>query len=258
VFFILSKALAVVLNPVCWLIFFLLWALFTKSVTRRKRLVGMVLFGSVLLTNPLLIRVAYRCWEVNPVEISSLDKIPYDGAIVLGGFGKENVKFGDRFEFGESANRLTQALELYHTGKVDRIIITGGSAAILTKKRSEGAAVERFLDRIKFPKEGLLVEGASRNSFENAHKTVELLKEKGADQEVFLLCTDGWHMRRARSCFEKAGLKVIPFSTSGERPLFDEPTPNRLLVPDMRGFERWSRLAKEMAGLFVYKISGKA
>ena len=88
--------------------------------------------------------------------------------------------------------------------------------------------------------------------------TAKLLKEKGADQEAFLLCTDGWHMRRARSCFEKAGLKVIPFSTSGERPLFDEPTPNRLLVPDMRGFERWSRLAKEMAGLFVYKITGKA
>ncbi|MDB4480492.1 YdcF family protein [Akkermansiaceae bacterium] len=175
--------------------------------------------GIVLLTNPFLIRVAYRCWEVNPVEISSLDKIPYDGAIVLGGFGKENVKFGDRFEFGESANRLTQALELYHTGKVDRIIITGGSAAILTKKRSEGAAVERFLDRLKFPKEGLLVEGASRNSYENAIMTAKLLKEKGADQEAFLLCTDGWHMRRAVACFEKAGLKVIPFSTSGERPL---------------------------------------
>ena len=109
-FFIFSKALAVVLNPVCWLIFFLTWALFTKSFTRRKRLVRMVLFGSVLLTNPLLIRVAYRCWEVNPIEISSLDGNPYEGAIVLGGFGRENVEFGDRFEFGESANRLTQAL----------------------------------------------------------------------------------------------------------------------------------------------------
>ncbi|MDA7891616.1 YdcF family protein [Akkermansiaceae bacterium] len=81
--------------------------------------------------------------------------------------------------------------------------------------------------------------------------------ELGADQEAFLLCTDGWHMRRAVACFEKAGLKVIPFSTNGERPLFDEPTPNRLLVPDMRGFERWSKLAKEMVGYGVYWATGK-
>ena len=64
-------------------------------------------------------------------------------------------------------------------------------------------------------------------------------------------------MRRAVACFEKAGLKVIPFSTSGERPLFDEPTPNRLLVPDMRGFERWSKLAKEVIGYGVYWVAGK-
>lgn len=113
-FFILSQLLAFVLNPVCWLIFFLIWALFTKGVTRRKRLVGMVLLGSVLLTNPLLIRLAYRCGEVTPVDISSLDKTPSVEAIVLGKFGNDNVEFGDRFEFGESANRLAQALELSH------------------------------------------------------------------------------------------------------------------------------------------------
>ena len=209
------------------------------------------------MTNPFLIRVAYRAWEISPVEIVSSSEQKYEGAIVLGGFGRENEMFGDRFEFSESANRLTQALELYHQDRVKRVIVTGGSAAILTEKAGEGEAVERFLERLKFPKEGLLVEGASRNSYENATMTAELLKEQGADQEAFLLCTDGWHMRRAVACFEKAGLKVIPFSTSGERPIFDEPTPNRLLVPDMRGFERWSKLAKEMVGYGVYWATGK-
>ena len=210
-----------------------------------------------MLTNPFLARVAYRGWEISPVEIESLSDQKYEGAIVLGGFGGENEAFGDRFEFSESANRLTQALELYHQGRVKRVIVTGGSAAILTEKTGEGEAVERFLGRLKFPQEGLLVEGASRNSYENAIMTAELLKKQGADQETFLLCTDGWHMRRAVACFEKAGLKVIPYSTSGERPLFDEPTPNRLLVPDMRGFERWSKLAKEMVGYGVYWVTGK-
>ncbi|MGB0328571.1 MAG: YdcF family protein, partial [Akkermansiaceae bacterium] len=224
---------------------------------RRRKLVLLCLLGCLVLTNPFLARVAYRVWEISPVEIESLSEQKYEGAIVLGGFGGENEVFGDRFEFSESANRLTQALELYHQGRVKRVIVTGGSAAILTEKTGEGEAVERFLGSLKFPQEGLLVEGASRNSYENAIMTAELLKKQGADQETFLLCTDGWHMRRAVACFEKAGLKVIPFSTSGERPLFDEPTPNRLLVPNMRGFERWSKLAKEVIGFLVYEITGK-
>ena len=258
IFFICSKALAVVLNPFFWLIFFLLWALFTKSVTRRKSLVGMVLFGSILLTNPFLVRVAYRYWEVNLVEISSLDSIPYDGAIVLGGFGRENVEFGDRFEFGESANRVTQALELYYTGKVERVVVTGGSPSIFGEKCSEGEAVERYLERVKFPEEALLVEGNSRNTNENALKTLALLKEQRIDDGSFLLLTDGWHMRRAAACFSKAGLNVVPFSTSGTDHIFNELTPNQLIVPDMRGFELWAKLAKEMIGLLAYKLTGKA
>jgi len=257
-FFILSKVFAFVLNPFCWLIFLLLWAFLTKSVTRRKRLVGIVLLGSVLLTNPLLIRVAYRCWEVNPVEISSLDHIPYDGAIVLGGFGRENVEFGDRFDFGESANRLTQALELYYTGKVKKVVVAGGSAAILGIKRKEGEAVERYLERVKFPQEALLVEGNSRNTSENALKTLALLKKQRIDNGAFLLLTDGWHMRRAAACFKRAELKVVPFSTSGMEPILNEPTPNRLIIPNVQGFKQWSILIKEMVGLLVYKISEKA
>ena len=71
------------------------------------------------------------------MEIVSLSEQKYEGAIVLGGFGKENEVFGDRFEFNKSANRLTQALELYYLGRVKRVIVTGGSAAILTKKTGE-------------------------------------------------------------------------------------------------------------------------
>ena len=257
-FIYLSKTLEFVLNPVFWLLLLLLWARLARKSEKRKKLVWLCLLGCFILTNPFLARVAYRAWEISSVEIASLPEQTYEGVIVLGGFGKENEVFGDRFDFSESANRLTQALELYHQGRVERVIVTGGSTAILTEKTGEGAAVERFLKRLKFPKEGLLVEGASRNSYENAMMTAELLKQKGAEQEAFLLCTDGWHMRRAVACFEKAGLKVIPFSTSSERPLFDEPTPNRLLVPDMRGFERWSKLAKEIVGICVYWATGKA
>ena len=135
--------------------------------------------------------------------------------------------------------------------------MTGGSAAILSEKTGEEDTVAKNLERLKFPKEKWLMEGALRNPYENAFMTAELLEERGAVQESFLLCTDGWHMRRAAACFRKAGLKVIPFSTSGEHLLLDEPTPNHLLVPDMRGFERWSKLAKQVVSYCVYWATGK-
>lgn len=93
------------------------------------------------------------------MEIASLSEQKYEGAIVLGGFGRENGVFGDRFEFSDSANRLNQALELYRQSRVKQVIVTDGSAAILTEKMGEGDAVERFLERLKFPQEELLVEG---------------------------------------------------------------------------------------------------
>ena len=257
-FFFLSKLLILLLSPLFWLLVLLLWAGFTKKESRRKRLVSFAFAWAILMTNPLVLRSANRLWQIDRVEISALEEAPYDCAIVLGGFGEENVQFRDRFDFFQSANRLTQALELHAQGRVKKILITGGSAAVLGEKRSEGLAVERFLERIDFPKEDLLIESRARNTHENAEKTALLLEQEGMSGGRFLLLTDGFHMRRAQACFAKAGLRVDPFSTSGEGPVLRDPTPNRLIVPNSRGFELWQRLAKEVVGLIVYKVTGRA
>ena len=257
-FFLFSKVFEFALNPLTWLLIVLLWAWRTKSNTRRRRLAFLAFWSFIVFTNSFLLRIAYRVWEVNPVRITSLQENPFDAAIVLGGFGGEHKEFGDRIDFGESANRLTQALELYQQKRVEAILITGGVTQILTKKRNEGVATELFLKRIKFPTKDLLVEKKSRNTFENASNSASMLKNSGLAHGQFLLLTDGWHMRRALSCFRKSGLDVSPFSTSGEGPIFDSLTPKVIIVPNPRGFELWQRLFKEIVGFVVYHISGKS
>ena len=257
-FFLISKLFAFALNPLVWLGLVLLWAWRTKNDTRRKTLAFSAFWIFIICTNPFLLRVAYRIWEVGPIKITSLQEVPYEAAIVLGGFGNEQEEFKDRMDFGESANRLTQALELYQRGTVEAILITGGATQILTERRYEGLAAERFLKRIKFPTKDLLVEKNSRNTFENSLNTASVLRNSGLVDGRFLLMTDGWHMRRALSCFRKSGLDVSPFSTSGAGPIFDGLTPNGMIVPDPRGFELWQRLFKEITGFIIYRLTGKS
>ena len=257
-FFLISKLFAFALNPLVWLGIVLLWAWRTKHDTRRRRLVLFAFWGFIICSNPFLLRIVYQIWEVEPVKITSLQEGSYDAAIVLGGFGNEQEEFRDRMDFGGSANRLTQALELYQQERVEAILITGGATQILTEKRNEGVAAERFLKRIKFPTNGLLIEKNSRNTFENSLNSASMLENSDLAHGQFLLMTDGWHMRRALSRFRKSGLDVSPFSTSGVGPIFDGLTPNRMIVPDPRGFELWQRLFKEITGFIIYRLTGKS
>lgn len=257
-FFVVSKLLSIFLQPLFWLLVMLIWARFTRKEGRRPRLVSLALGFTLLVTNPFLANVAYQIWEVPPVAVESVGgTAPYEVAIVLGGFSSARAELSDRLNFGDSANRLTQALELYHQGKVKKILITGGSAAIVGEKLSEGEAVVRYLERIKFPLEDVIIERKARNTFENATLSAELLTERNLSSVRCLLLTDGFHMRRAVACFEKAGVKVDPFSTSSVEPAFKNLSPNKLIVPSPEGFVRWQKLVKEMVGFVVYRVMGK-
>ena len=260
-FFVLSKILSFVIQPLVWLVFVLIWARLTRNERRRQWLLSIALLIVVAGTQPLLINAAYGLWEVPPVAMDSLGEggqaDGFEVAIVLGGFGSAERELKDRFNFNASANRLTQALELYHQGIVRKILVTGGSAVIIGEKLNEGEAVERLLRRIGFPAEDLLIESRSRNTHENAVFTATLLREQGIPGSRCLLLTDGFHMRRALGCFETVGVRATAFSTSQSDHPFGSASPAKWLLPDGGGFAKWARLLKELVGSVVYRVSGK-
>ncbi len=245
--FVLSKVVGVLLQPLVWLVGLLAWARFTRREGLRRRLLTVVLVLALLGTNPLLINWVLRAWEVPPIRVDSITE-PYDVGIVLGGFSDSASDLQDRLVMNRSANRLTQGLELYHQGKVKKLLITGGSAAIIGRRRSEGQAVAQFLRRIRFPEEDLLIEGKSRNTHENAILTAAMLSEIGLSDARCLLLTDGFHMRRAMANFERVGLAVDAFSTSAAHRPFGLAAPQKWLIPDPRALEQWGQLLKEWVG----------
>jgi uncharacterized SAM-binding protein YcdF (DUF218 family) len=104
------------------------------------------------------------------------------------------------------------------------------------------------------PAADILLEERSRNTRENAKYTQELLA-KNPEIKSLVLVTSAFHQRRALGCFAKVGLR--PQSFPADFYTTDRSwTPDYWLVPDMSALSRWSLLLHEMAGYFVYKVTG--
>ena len=253
-FFVLSKVLFFLIQPINWMVGCLIGAVWTKRPRRQKRFVWAALLLAVIFSNHFLVNLAYRAYEPDATAIGSIEQ-PYDVGIVLGGYSYTHIDAPrDRHTFNASASRLTQAVELYHTGKIKQLLVTGGSGSLLGQEYSEAQEIVRYLARMGVPHEAILVERASRNTRENAVYTAAMLASR-PDSSRYLLLTSAWHMPRAAACFRAVGLSFDPFPVDhvSEHVRF---APSSLLVPDRIGFFRWERLIKEWVGYGVYRVRG--
>ena len=253
-FFFFSKLLLFLIQPINWVIGCLIGAVVTGRQRRRKRLVWAALVLTVLFTNHFLVNLVYRAWEPAPVAIGSIER-PYDVGILLGGYSYAHVDTPrDRHHFNPAAARLTQAVELYKTGKIKQLLLSGGSGQLLGEAYSEAEEVVRLLARLGVPHEAILVDGDSRNTRENATYSAALLAAR-PDSTRYLLITSAFHMPRAAACFRAVGLSfdTFPVHHIGERVRF---APGSLLLPDRLGFFRWEYLIKEWVGYVAYRLRG--
>ncbi|RUT83307.1 YdcF family protein, partial [Mesorhizobium sp. M7A.T.Ca.US.000.02.1.1] len=99
----------------------------------------------------------------------------------------------------------------------------------------------------------LILENKSRNTYENAVFTKELVTPKPG--ETWLLVTSAFHMPRAKALFDKAGFATVPwpvdYRTSGKEGigLFRDNPADSLQATTMA--------IREWIGLFAYWLSGR-
>jgi uncharacterized SAM-binding protein YcdF (DUF218 family) len=254
-FFIISKMLAFLLSPLLWALVLIAAGLLTNKPGAGKKLMlsgALVLF---LCGNSFLVDECFRHWETVTPDIDS-SNVKYDGAIVLGGLGDIDLR-QKKIMFGRSADRLFQTIPLYYSGRIRRIIFTGGSGSVEFPEKKEGIFVRSYLLSIGFPDSALIVEDHSRNTWENAVNTKHILDSMNLKGRM-LLVTSAFHMPRAMAVFKKAGFKNLqPFVTnkiSGVRRF----TPDHLLIPNAGAIAGLELLLHEMFGFAVYKIKGYA
>ncbi|MDX5481041.1 MAG: YdcF family protein [Hymenobacteraceae bacterium] len=251
-FFVLSKILQFFLMPFLWVLLLLLLAAFLKPQKWRRISLLAALAILLVLSNPFLANEAWRAWEVEARPVSEVEQ--YDAAVILTGVTSYREDIPDRVHTTRGSDRFLHPLQLYRLGKIDKLVISGGSGLVLGDAIPEAEQIEKILLMAGVAEEDIITEGNSRNTRENAVNTAALL-EKHPNWEKVLLVTSAFHMRRSEACFRKAGVKADSFSTdfyAYERRF----TPDEVIIPSADAFNKWHLLIHEVAGYIIYKIMG--
>lgn len=261
-FYFFSKTLNYLLTPAGWLVAVLLLALFTKKPVRRRRLIGVSLgifwlFGNPVLTNELALQWEYPIQERTPAPVLTNPTVTV-AVVLTGGIANTMKDVPDaRFLLGREADRAGQALYLYKTGAVRKIMISGGSGDLPFQRKNvsdEGQMTARFLIVAGVRPGDIVLENKSRNTHENAQFSARMLHDRFGTNRCVLV-TSASHMRRAVACFQKENVWVTPFPGGflSSRRSFE---PGEYILPREQTFADSFFLVREMVGYVVYWVVG--
>lgn len=253
-FFVLSKLLAFLLKPLNWMAMLAVFSLLTKNPRRRKTCLKTLAIMLLVFSNPWLANQLARAWETGKRSPDTIIE-PYDIGILLGGYANFNADAPPGIlSFHQAGNRLTTTLMLYRTGKIRRILLSGGAGRLIGKVPPEAHAVRNYLLQCGVPDTAILVENNSRNTLENALFSKQLVDSIAPGSRCVLI-TSAWHLRRAKAYFDKSGLRCDTFGTDF---LTEKSNGNWLawLEPDWRALLKWELLLKEWTGWLAYRARG--
>jgi uncharacterized SAM-binding protein YcdF (DUF218 family) len=252
-FFALSKILAFVLKPVNIVVVLAGLGFWSRSVYRKRRFFHWSFLLLLLWTNRWVINQVAGCYERGYRSIDSIDT-PYETGILLGGF--TNLKSaGPILNFSQASNRLTTTLELYHQGKIKRILISGGNGALLDKNPPESEVVAQWLRSVGVPDSAIITETISRNTYENALFSKQLVDSLHLGTR-HLLITSAWHLPRASACFRRVGFPCDELGTDYFHDRYEGNNPWRWIEPSWEPLMQWEALMKEWVGYVVYWLRG--
>lgn len=253
-FFILSKLLGYFIKPFNYIFIFLLLSFLIKNKKWRKKLrwISLVLF--LVFTNGILFNECLLAWEKPAILIEELDD-DYDLVVVLGGTTDVDREPKDRLFFHRGADRVTHALNLYHSGKVKKILVTGGNPRLFEDPSRDNSPIFDFYVMCGVAPEDIIIENSSRNTRENAFYVKSLVQTNAKNGKIILI-TSAFHMRRAEGCFKKVGINVTGFSTDFNSALPKDRFAMERLIPSLNTLTSWEFLIKEWVGYVVYRIVG--
>lgn len=253
-FFLLSKVFAFLLKPLNLCVGCLLTGMLTRRPLLKRIALRAGVAGLLFFTNPWIVSRCAAWWEIGSISPESLPQ-SYDIGIVLGGytnFDAETPKGVHTYQ--RSVNRLTTALGLLQSGRVRRLLLTGGSGKVIGHEDSEAAETRQYLRELGIPDSLVIVENASRNTRENALFSKAAL-DTLAPGASCLLISSAWHLRRASACFQKVGLPCTPFGTDYYAE-HSNGNPFHWLEPDWESLMKWNALIKEWVGWWAYRLKG--
>ena len=175
-----------------------------------------------------------------------------DAIVVLGGAFSGDASWPYPSASG-SVDRYWHAARLYHAGRGQRILLSGGRDPRRPENRTEAQSGAIFLADMGVPAEHLLLDNEARTTQQHVAHIAALLKAHGL--ESFLLVTSASHMRRAEAVFRAGGLEPSPVATDFR--VGPDPVPRlRRYLPSVEGLSGSTAAVHEYVGYWFYWARG--
>lgn len=257
--FFLSKIFWVLVQPSNLLLLVLVIAALMAKMrpVLARRLLSVTVMGVLLLTF-----VPVGQWLILPIERRFPELVDFpahvDGIIVLGGGVDVRPSIGRAYlALSEHAERLTVSADLARRYPEAKLVYTGFTGR-LVDAGGKFPDVARFYERQGIERARIVIESASRNTYENAVLSKELVTPE-ADQ-TWLLVTSVSHMPRSLGVFQKIGWPVIAMPVDFSQP-HERETRNylsRIAQSSVGGsLSELDEAVKVWVGLIAYRLMGR-
>jgi uncharacterized SAM-binding protein YcdF (DUF218 family) len=252
-FFVLSKTFGLLALPTNFMIILgLIGAVLTLTRLARP--------GRGLMVTAILLLVIAGFTPLGNLVLAPLeDRFPAwdpangapDGIVVLGGPIDPDLSLvhGMPVTLG-GADRLIQAAALARRYPDARILFTGGSANLVSTNAKEADQAAELLMSLGVPKERLILERQSRNTYENAVFSRAMVTPKPGER--WLLVTSAYHMPRSVGLFRKAGFPVEPYPVDWRVTSVSD-----FETFSVQGLRRTDIAVREWVGLVAYWLRGR-
>ncbi len=256
VFFLLSKTLGALLEPVDFIVLVGLAGL-ALCLGRFRRL-GRIVAVTAALALAVCCFSPLGSLALRPLE----DRFPRPaadmpaptGIVVLGGSINEGISAArGQPTIPEAAARLTAGVALARRYPEARLVFTGGASDVAGRDLDEARGVRDLWLSLGVPESRMTFESASRNTRENATLTLDLIKPKPGER--WLLVTSAAHMPRSMGIFRSVGWPMIAYpvdyQTYGDRRDF-HPS-----IAAVAALHKIDTAVHEWTGLLVYRLTGR-
>ncbi len=217
---------------------------------------GLALSAALVTILAVLTVLPVAAWLLLPLEgrfpVPSLPE-KVDGVIVLGGAvdASASAAWG-RPTLNHAADRMIEFAALARRYPEARLVFSGGSGSLTNPELTEAPIARQEFERLGVPVERIVFDGQSRNTFENAVVSRDLIKPKAG--ETWVLITSAYHMPRAVGIFRQIGWPVLPDPVAFRT---GEEAASRLGPGLSASLYTLDEVVHEWIGLFAYHLMGR-
>ena len=247
---ILFKILQSFLLPSVFVFILMLLGVILISLKKKRAgkiilILGVVLYYlfSITPVSDFLISLLENQYQYPTKEkIDSVDTL----VVLSGGVRNRNLLLPSALG-NSTLFRLNESLKIYFYKEEKPLIIVSGTSPIdrIEKESLFGA---KFLESFNIPKEKILWEVISGNTFQHAREVKKIVKEK-----PFLLITSAYHLPRAMKTFQKAGLNPIALPTDYQ---YENFYTFLSFLPQAENLKKSNLAFHEFFGILFYRILG--